>query len=47
MYIDEETLLQVGSSLRDPAKNLIAEYYFRDIEIHPTFDENQFTRKAL
>lgn len=47
IYIDRETLLQVGSVLKDVEGNLIAEYYFRDVELNPTFDENQFTDKAL
>src|SRR5205807_2321134 len=47
VYIDQETLLQVGSTLRDPDGELIAEYFFRDIELNPTFDEKQFTSKAL
>jgi hypothetical protein len=47
LYIDQETLLQVGSVLRDSKNQLIAEYFFRDIEINPTFDAKQFTRKGL
>jgi hypothetical protein len=46
-YIDQETLFQVGSVLYDGKNQLIAEYYFRDIELNPTFDANQFTEKAL
>ena len=42
---------EVSSELRDapptPDGNLIAEYYFRDIELNPTFDGKQFTRAAL
>jgi hypothetical protein len=40
-------LLQVGSILRGEKMDLIAEYFFRDIVPNPTFDEKQFTRKAL
>ena len=47
IWIDCDALLQVGSELIDADGNLIAEYYFGDIELNPTFDENQFTRKAL
>ena len=47
LYIDCENWLQVGSILRDPEGRLIAEYFFRDVEINPTFPENQFTRAAL
>jgi hypothetical protein len=47
IWIDCDTLMQVGSELIDVDGNLIAEYYFRDIELNPTFSEEQFTRKAL
>lgn len=47
LYIDRATWLQVGSVLRDPQGNLLAEYFFRDIVLNPPFSETQFTRKAL
>jgi hypothetical protein len=47
IYIDRATLLQVGSILKDEKGEFIAEYFFRDIELNPTFDEGQFTRKKL
>lgn len=47
VWIDCDTLMQVGSELIDADGNLIAEYYFRDIELNPTFADIQFTRKAL
>jgi hypothetical protein len=47
VYIDQETWLQVGSVLRDIDGNLIAEYYFRDIELNPEIPDKQFTRGAL
>ncbi len=47
IYIDKETWMQVGSILKDPNGNLLAEYFFRDIDVNPEFDETQFTRKAL
>jgi outer membrane lipoprotein-sorting protein len=47
IWIDVDTLMQVGSDLIDVEGNLIAEYYFRDIELNPKFDEKQFTRGAL
>lgn len=47
VYIDAETWLQVGSVLRDPDGKLIAEYYFRDVEINPDIDKQQFTRGAV
>jgi hypothetical protein len=46
-YIDQETMLQVGSVLRNTKMELIAEYFFRDIELNPTFHADQFTRKKL
>jgi hypothetical protein len=39
--------MQVGSVLLDAEGNLIAEYYFRDFELNPTFSEKQFTRENL
>ncbi|MCI0639256.1 MAG: DUF1571 domain-containing protein [Gemmataceae bacterium] len=47
LYVDRETWLQSGSILKDAKGNLIAEYWFRDIKLNPTFDEKQFTRDAL
>jgi hypothetical protein len=47
LYFDCQTWLQIGSILRDPQGQLLAEYFFRDIEINPTFDAKQFTRAAL
>ena len=41
------TLLQAGSLLRDSDGNIIAEYFFRDVELNPEFDEKQFTRDKL
>ena len=47
IYIDLDTHMQVGSVLKDVEGMLIAEYFFRDIELNPTFSDIQFTRKAL
>lgn len=47
LYIDQETWLQVGSVLKDAQGNLIAEYYFSDIELNPDFPASQFTRGAI
>jgi Protein of unknown function (DUF1571) len=46
-YIDAATMMQVGSVLRDTEGKLIAEYFFRNIEINPPFDEKQFTEDSL
>lgn len=47
IYIDMQTRLQVGSVLKDTAGKLIAEYFFREIELNPTFDEKQFALDSL
>lgn len=47
LYVDQETWLQVGSVLKDENGELIGEYFFRDIEINPSFAENQFQRGAV
>ena len=47
VYIDLETHMQVGSVLRDTKGELIAEYFFRDIELNPTYSEKQFTPNSL
>ncbi|MBI2804422.1 MAG: DUF1571 domain-containing protein [Planctomycetes bacterium] len=47
IYIDREMLMQVGSVLKDTEGNLIAEYFFRVIDLNPQFDARQFTQKKL
>jgi hypothetical protein len=47
LYIDTETWLQTGSVLHGADGRLIAEYYFRDIRLNPTFSADQFTGAAL
>jgi hypothetical protein len=47
VYIDLETHMQVGSVLRDTKGELIAEYFFRDIELNPTYSDKQFTPNSL
>ncbi len=42
IYIDSETWLQVGSVLMANDK-LIGYYFFKDIDINPTFAKNQFS----
>lgn len=44
--IDTETWLQVGSTIMGKDQ-LIAEYFFRDIELNPDFPPNTFTRTQL
>jgi hypothetical protein len=47
VYIDTETLLQTGSVLRDAKGELLAEYWFREVDLNPTFKDNQFQRSGL
>jgi hypothetical protein len=51
VMIDAERWLQVGSELErtgpDGKSVLIASYYFRDIELNPTFDPDTFTEAGL
>jgi hypothetical protein len=47
IYIDTETWLLVGSVCKGEDNKLIAEYFFRDIQLNPKFAPDQFTRKAL
>lgn len=46
-YIDPETLLQVGSILKDVNGELVAEYFFANVELNPTFSPTQFTKKSM
>jgi hypothetical protein len=47
LYIDKETWLQVGSVVRGEDGKLIGEYYFRDIQLNPKYDDDQFEKSAL
>jgi hypothetical protein len=47
IYVDKETWFQVGSTLKDRDGKVIGEYFFRDIELNPKFDDDTFTRKSL
>jgi Protein of unknown function (DUF1571) len=46
-YFDMETWLQVGSILKGPNEELIAEYFFRDVRINPKFKDKQFKKESL
>jgi len=46
-YIDKETWLHIGSELRDVNDEVIADYFFRDLQPNPTYGPNQFTEKGL
>lgn len=47
IMIDAETWLQVGTELRKANGELIGAYYFRDVELNPTFAPDTFTPAAL
>jgi hypothetical protein len=47
IYIDKETLLQVGSVLKGNNDSYIAQYYFRDIKLNPEFTAETFKKEAL
>ncbi len=42
-YIDVELWLQIGSELKRADGQLIGSYWFRDVELNPTFSPNTFT----
>jgi hypothetical protein len=47
LYVDKDNWLQVGSVLKGEGGKLIGEYFFRDIQLNPTFEAGQFQRSAL
>jgi hypothetical protein len=47
IYIDCETLFQVGSIVKGKDGELLGEYYFKNIRLNPEFKPDQFTRAAL
>jgi hypothetical protein len=47
IYVDKETWLQVGSTLKGADGQLLGEYFFRDIELNPEFKPGAFTREAV
>ena len=46
LFIDDATWFQVGTILKDHDE-LIGEYYFRDINMNPTFEPKQFEPEIL
>jgi len=46
-YYDKDTLLQVGTVLKGQGGKLVGEYFFRDIQLNPTFKADQFQSSAL
>jgi hypothetical protein len=47
LYIDVKNWLQVGSIVKDKDGNLVAEYYFRDIQLNPKFKPEQFSPASV
>jgi hypothetical protein len=46
-FIDAETWLQTGTVLRGSAGELIASYFFCDLQLNPAFSEDTFTRQGI
>lgn len=46
-YIDTETWLQLGTVLKNSEGQLIASYFFRDVDPNPTFKPDTFSPEAL
>jgi hypothetical protein len=46
-YFDVENWLQIGSVLTGEKRELIATYYFRDLELNADIDSSTFTKAAL
>lgn len=47
IYIDSELWLQTGTVLRQSDGTLIGAYYFRDLELNPSFLPDEFTLEGL
>ena len=47
VYLDCETRLQVGTEQHRHDGELIASYWFRDVNLNPTFDADTFTTKSF
>jgi hypothetical protein len=46
-FFDKETWLQTGSIIKGKDGITIATYFFKDVELNPKYDADQFTRDAL
>jgi hypothetical protein len=42
VYIDKKNWFQVGTILKDKRGRLLGDYYYRDIQLNPTFSPDQF-----
>jgi len=47
LFIDVERWMQVGSELHRADGNLLGSYYFRDVNLNPTFADDTFTIDGL
>jgi hypothetical protein len=47
IYVDKETWMQTGALLKDRDGRILGEYWFRDVDLNPKFDDDTFTRKSL
>lgn len=47
IYIDTETWLQIGTTIRGENGQLIAEYFFRDLRLNPSFPDGYFAEGLL
>ena len=47
LYFDVKNLMQVGSVLHNKKKELVAYYFWKDLEINPDYPENYFTEALL
>jgi hypothetical protein len=47
IFVDQDSLLQVGSLVLGEGGKLLGEYYFRNIRLNPEFAPEQFTPAAL
>jgi hypothetical protein len=47
LFIDVERWMQVGSELHRADGNLLGSYYFRDVNLNPTFADDTFTTEGL
>ena len=47
IYIDAEMWIQTGTELKRSNGDLVGSYYFRDLELNPTFTADEFTLEGL
>jgi|GEM_PF-757902 len=47
IMIDRETWLQTGAVLKNVQGDLVASYFFHDVQLNPNFEPTEFTEKSL